>query len=136
MIYEELKTENTCACIKQIPNSNVENAEIKIKGIKPIKNAIKPEAIILYEKPLKILSNMWPLNILAANLRPNETFLAKYDINSINTKSGSKAVGQPSGTKIEKNLSFLDENPNKLDPKTTEKLMKKVKIKCDVKEKL
>ena len=26
---------------------------------------------------LKILSNMWPLKMLAANLRPKETFLAR-----------------------------------------------------------
>ena len=41
--------------------------------------------------------------MFAANLNPNETFLARYEINSIKTKSGSSANGHPDGTKSEKN---------------------------------
>jgi hypothetical protein len=40
------------------------------------------------------------------NLRQiyHETFLAKYEINSINTNKGSKPKGQPEGTNKEKNF--------------------------------
>ena len=31
-MYEELKTTNTCACIKAIPSSNPENAIMNAKG--------------------------------------------------------------------------------------------------------
>ena len=41
--------------------------------------------------------------MLAPNLRPKETFLDKYDINSIKTNKGNKAKGQPAGTNKEKN---------------------------------
>lgn len=36
-MYEDVRTTNTCACIKAIPNSKPENAIIKAKGIKPTK---------------------------------------------------------------------------------------------------
>ena len=42
--------------------------------------------------------------MLAASLNPNDTFLAKYEINSINTSKGNKASGHPAGTNKEKNL--------------------------------
>lgn len=41
--------------------------------------------------------------MLAANLRPKDIFLARYEINSIRTNRGSKAKGQPAGTSREKN---------------------------------
>ncbi len=44
--------------------------------------------------------------MLAANLRPNDTFLAKYEINSIKTKRGNNAKGQPEGTNNEKNFKL------------------------------
>lgn len=34
-------------------------------------------------KPYKIFNSIYPESILATNLSPNDTFLAKYDINSI-----------------------------------------------------
>jgi hypothetical protein len=40
--------------------------------------------------------------MLAPNLKPNEIFLDKYEINSIKTKSGNNPKGQPAGTKREK----------------------------------
>ena len=40
--------------------------------------------------------------MLAANLKPNEIFLAKYEMNSIKTSKGNKGKGQPAGTKREK----------------------------------
>jgi len=46
--------------------------------------------------------------MLAANLNPKDTFLDKYDINSIKTKRGSKPKGHPEGTNREKN--FKDDN--------------------------
>jgi len=91
--------------MKAIANSKPENAMIKAKGKSPIiKNTI-PEVIILYVNPLSILSNICPDSIFAASLKPKETFLAKYDINSINTNRGNRAKGQPAGTNKEKNLN-------------------------------
>lgn len=54
-------------------------------------------------KPLKIASKRCPETIFAASLRPNDTALDKYEINSIKTRRGSKARGVPAGTKREKN---------------------------------
>ena len=79
---------------------------------------------------------MWPLNILAPNLRPKETFLDKYDINSIKTNKGNKAKGQPAGTNKEKNSKPCFWNPNIVAPKTTVKLRENVKIKWLVDAKL
>lgn len=73
---------------------------------------------------------------MAANLSPNETFLAKYEINSINTNKGNKPKGQPEGTNKEKNFKLCFLNPNIVAPKTTVKLIKNVKIKWDVDAKL
>jgi hypothetical protein len=42
--------------------------------------------------------------MFAANLRPNDTALERYEINSIKTRRGSKARGVPAGTNREKNL--------------------------------
>ena len=67
--------------------------------------------------------------MLAANLRPNETFLAKYEINSINTSSGRRARGQPAGTNKEKNFKPCFINPNMVAPSTTVKLIKNVRLK-------
>ena len=83
---------------------------------------INPEVIILYVNPPKIFNNMWPLNILAANLSPNETFLARYEINSIKTNKGNKAKGQPAGTNREKNSNPCFWKPNIVAPNTTVKL--------------
>jgi hypothetical protein len=41
--------------------------------------------------------------MFAANLRPKDIFLARYEINSIKTNKGNKAKGQPAGTNKEKN---------------------------------
>jgi hypothetical protein len=67
--------------------------------------------------------------MLAANLSPNDIFLAKYDINSIKTKRGSKFKGQPAGTNREKNLKPCFFNPKIVAPNTTVKLMENVNIK-------
>jgi hypothetical protein len=74
--------------------------------------------------------------MLAANLRPNDTFLARYEINSINTNKGNKPKGQPAGTNREKNLKPCFWKPSIVAPKTTVKLIKNVKIKCEVEAKL
>ena len=92
--------------------------------------------MILKVNPLNMLSNIWPEKRLAANLKPNEMFLVKYDINSINTKTGNRAKGQPAGTNKEKNLSLCSQNPNIVAPITTEKLNAKVNKKWLVVEKL
>lgn len=68
---------------------------------------------MLYVNPLNMFNSMCPLSILAANLSPRETFLAKYEINSINTNKGSNPNGHPAGTNKEKNF-----NPCSLKPKT------------------
>jgi len=74
--------------------------------------------------------------MLAANLSPRDTFLARYEINSINTNKGNKPKGQPAGTNREKNLKPCFWKPSIVAPKTTVKLIKNVKIKCEVEAKL
>lgn len=74
--------------------------------------------------------------MLAASLRPNDTALDRYDINSIKTRRGSKARGQPAGTKSEKNSIPWVLNPRIVAPITILKLKEKVKIKCEVEAKL
>lgn len=67
--------------------------------------------------------------MFAANLRPKETFLAKYDMNSIKTKRGSNPKGHPAGTNKEKNFKPCSLNPSTVAPNTTVKLSENVKIK-------
>lgn len=74
--------------------------------------------------------------MLAANLKPNEIFLDKYEINSIITNRGNKPKGQPEGTNKEKNFNPCFWKPNKVAPKTTVKLIENVKIKWAVGAKL
>lgn len=119
-----------------IPNSNPENAIINARGNNPKKKKINPEVIILYVNPLKMFKSIWPDNILAASLKPNDTFLAKYDINSINTNKGNNPNGHPDGTNNEKNLNPCLFNPNIVAPSTIVKLNEKVKIKWLVEAKL
>ena len=135
-MYEQDNTTNTWACINAIPISKAENAIIKLKGNNATIKYKKPEFIILYVNPLKIFNNMWPDSILAANLKPRDTFLAKYEINSIKTSKGNKANGQPAGTNNEKNLDICITNPNTVAPITIQKLNEKVNIKWEVEAKL
>jgi len=74
--------------------------------------------------------------ILAANLSPNETFLAKYEINSIVTNKGKRAKGHPAGTNNEKNFNPCFWKPKIVAPKTIVKLRANVKAKCPVDAKL
>ena len=67
--------------------------------------------------------------MFAANLRPSDTFLARYDINSINTSKGNRANGHPAGTNKEKNFKPCLLKPSIVAPKTTVKLKEKVNIK-------
>jgi hypothetical protein len=67
--------------------------------------------------------------MLAPNLSPKDTFLDKYDINSIKTSKGNKPKGQPAGTSKEKNSKPCFWNPNIVAPKTTVKLRENVSIK-------
>ena len=97
---------------------------------------MNPELIILYVNPLNMFNNIWPDRMFAANLRPNETFLAKYEINSINTNKGNNAKGQPEGTNNEKNFNPCFWNPKNVAPKTIVKLIENVNIKWDVDAKL
>ena len=76
-----------------------------------------------------MFNNMCPLRIFAPNLRPKETFLDKYDINSIKTNKGNKANGQPAGTNKEKNSKPCFWKPNIVAPNTTVKLRENVNIK-------
>jgi len=82
-------------------------------------------------KPLNILRSICPDNIFAANLNPNDTFLAKYDMNSIKTNTGNNAKGHPAGTNKEKNFKLCLLNPN-----TIVKLNEKVNTKWLVVAKL
>ena len=109
---------------------------MKLKGNIPnIKNN-KLEVIILYVNPPNIFKSMWPLSMLAANLNPKDTFLDKYEINSIKTNKGNKLNGQPAGTNNEKNSIPCCWNPNIVAPKTTVKLIENVNMKCEVDAKL
>ena len=67
--------------------------------------------------------------MLAANLKPSDTFLAKYQINSIITSKGNNPRGQPAGTNKEKNFNQCSLKPNTVAPNTTVKLSENVKIK-------
>lgn len=98
-------------------------------GNKPKKKNKIPDVIMLYVNPLRIFSNMCPDKIFAANLNPNDTFLAKYEINSIKTNNGNNPNGQPDGTNKEKNSKPCFWNPNIVAPNTTVKLSANVKIK-------
>jgi hypothetical protein len=129
LIYEELNTTKTCACIKAIPISNPEKANINNNGTNPNTKYIIPLLIILKVKPDKIFNSMCPLNTLAPNLNPNEIFLDKYEINSITTSKGNSPKGQPDGTKNEKNFRECIEKPNIVAPITIVKLIEKVNIK-------
>ena len=83
-----------------------------------------------------MFNNICPLKMLAPNLSPKETFLDKYEINSIKTNKGNKAKGQPAGTNNEKNSKPCFWNPNIVAPNTTVKLKEKVNIKWLVEAKL
>ncbi|GAA5135745.1 hypothetical protein GCM10023339_73900 [Alloalcanivorax gelatiniphagus] len=74
--------------------------------------------------------------MLAANLNPNETLRAKYEMNSIKTNKGNKANGQPAGTNSEKNSNPCFWNPNIVAPKTIVKLRENVSTKWLVDAKL
>ena len=67
--------------------------------------------------------------MLAANLRPKDIFLARYEINSIRTNRGNKAKGQPAGTSKEKNSNPCFWKPNIVAPNTIVKLREKVRTK-------
>ena len=67
--------------------------------------------------------------MFAANLNPNETFLAKYEMNSIVTNNGNNAIGHPAGTNNEKNFRPCFWNPSIVAPNTIVKLRANVKAK-------
>ena len=67
--------------------------------------------------------------MLAANLKPREIFLARYDMNSISTNKGNKGNGQPAGTNNEKNSNLCFKNPKIVDPNTIVKLIENVNTK-------
>jgi len=135
-MYEQDKTTKTCDCIKAIPNSKPENAIMNANGNNPKIKKMIPELIILYVNPLNIFSNIWPDNMFAANLSPKDTFLAKYEMNSIKTNRGNNPKGHPAGTNNAKNFNPCSLNPNTVAPNTTVKLSENVKIKWDVDAKL
>ena len=73
---------------------------------------------------------------MVANLRHNETFLAKSEMNSINTSNGNRARGQPADTNKEKIFKPCLINPKMVTPSTTVKLIKNVTLKWEVDAKL
>ena len=85
-------------------------------------------------KPLKIASRRWPETIFAASLKPNDTALDKYKINSIKTRRGSKARGINQNE--EKNSTPCFWKPRIVAPRTILKLKEKARIKCEVNTKL
>lgn len=74
--------------------------------------------------------------MFAPNLKPKETALDKYDMNSIKTNNGNNPNGQPAGTNREKNFKPCFWNPRIVAPKRIEILKEKVKIKWEVEAKL
>jgi hypothetical protein len=135
-MYDELNTIKTWAWINAIPISRPEKAKINNKGIKPKIKYNAPLLIILKVNPDKIFKSMCPLKTFAPNLKPKDTFLDKYDINSISTNKGNSPNGHPDGTKNEKNFRECIWNPNIVAPITIVKLIEKVNIKWDVGAKL
>jgi hypothetical protein len=95
---------NTYACITETANSNPIKPIKIVKGIKVNNITINPPLNIWNKKVDKILSNVCPATILANNRTPKEKARAIYDTNSINTNKGTRARGQPDGTKYEKNF--------------------------------
>jgi hypothetical protein len=89
--------------MKLIAISKPQKAIINDKGRRPTRKKIRPLVIILYVKPLRIANRRCPDTIFAASLKPKETALDKYEMNSIKTNNGSKPKGQPAGTNNEKN---------------------------------
>lgn len=122
--------------MKDIPNSSPENSTTKTKGNIPKNTYINFTFIILYVNPLNIFKSIWPDSILAASLNPKEIFLAKYEINSINTNRNINPNGQPDGTNNEKKVNLFLVNPNIVAPITIVKLREKVIIKWEVVAKL
>lgn len=94
----------TKAWIRETAISNPIKAKNIMKGIKVITAIIKLPENNLNKYVDNIFSNVWPATILANNRTPNDTDLAKYETNSINTNRGTKAKGVPTGIKKEKNF--------------------------------
>ena len=115
-----------------IPSSKAEKAIMKDKGNRAMKKYINPLAIMLYVNPARTWSIRWPASTLAASLNPKDTFLDKYETNSIRTNNGTNPSGHPEGTNREKNLTPCFCSPRIVAPRTIEKLMEKVKTKWDV----
>jgi hypothetical protein len=68
---------------------------MKSKG----KNEIKAYFLkTLNMNALRILSNVWPANILAKSRTDKLNGLIKYETTSITTKNGIKGLGTPLGT--------------------------------------
>jgi len=122
--------------MKAIAISNPLNAMINDKGNNPIKKNKTPLAMIWYVKPLKIANSRWPAATFAVSLKPKETARAVYEINSINTNSGSNAKGVPAGTNNEKNSKPCFWNPRIVVPITMLKLKENVKMIWEVEAKL
>ena len=74
--------------------------------------------------------------MLAANLNPNDTLRAVYEINSIITNKGNSPKGHPAGTNNEKNFKPCLENPKIVAPNTIVKLNANVNAKWPVDAKL
>src|ERR1700712_3025061 len=114
--------------MKAIPNSKKENAIINIKGNIP-NIPINPDFSILNVNPLNMNNNICPANTLAANLNPNDMFLAINEIVSIITNNGNKNKGHPWGTNKPKNLILCILTPKNTVPITIPKLHENVNIK-------
>lgn len=81
-------------------------------------------------------SKRWPAATLAVSLKPSDTALETYEINSIRTNKGNKPRGQPEGTNREKNSKPCFWNPRIVVPRTMLKLKENVNIIWEVEAKL
>lgn len=76
-MYEQDNTTKTCDWINEIASYKPEKEIINANGNRDKKKKIRPLILILQVKPLRIFRSKSPATMFAANLNPNDTFLAK-----------------------------------------------------------
>ena len=89
---------------------------IKAKGTTLIINKSGPPITAFQVNVEKILSKTWPPIILAVNRNPKLKALAKYEIVSIITKTGTNPKGVPAGTNNPKNFNAWVWKPKIVTP--------------------
>lgn len=83
------------------------NAVVIAHGTKAKMPTTRPEPAITHANPRRILSNAWPLIMLANRRMLRLNTRATYDINSIGISSGATANGTPDGKKFAANFHLF-----------------------------